>query len=455
MGKRYDFEYIIIGSGPAGVTAAFTLSKSKKRIAIVENRFLGGSNINTRDVPYSVALDYSHLYQKITTTPEFRNQDLTVSFPNAVAHQVQTVIKASDYNKAALKKAGIVSLEGSANFLDNHTIAIGDKKFTASEFILATGSTLKNGEIAGTESVNYLTPETAIKVKRTPKAVLIVGGGPTGCEIAGYFAELGAKVLIMETAERLLPREDKEVGEAISHYLNKELGAMVLPNCKVVALEQDANSKHVIFHNARNEKMVRVDCVVLATGSQPILDYGLENAGVKYKNTGILVDKNYRTSAKNIYAIGDAIGGDSSTERAEYEGALLASNLLNRSKNLPNYNGFARIVNTYPQVAVVGLNEDDLLKRDRKYKKAVALVKDNIISLIDNNSYGFVKLIADKSGHLIGATIVAPNAQLMISELSLAIRHNITALEIASTPHIANTYNSLIKLAAKQLVGKK
>ena len=259
----------------------------------------------------------------------------------------------------------------------------------------------------------------------------------------------------METAERLLPREDKEVGEAISHYLNKELGVMVLPNCKVVALEQDANSKHVIFHNARNEKMVRVDCVVLATGSQPILDYGLENAGVKYKNTGILVDKNYHTSAKNIYAIGDAIGGDSSTERAEYEGALLASNLLNRSKNLPNYNGFARIVNTYPQVAVVGLNEDDLLKRDRKYKKAVALVKDNIISLIDNNSYGFVKLIADKSGHLIGATIVAPNAQLMISELSLAIRHNITALEIASTPHIANTYNSLIKLAAKQLVGKK
>lgn len=455
MGKKYDFEYIIIGSGPAGTAAALTLSKSKKRIAIIENHFLGGSNINTRDIPYSVALNYSHLYQQALSAPEFRNQDLTASFPNAVAHQLKTVISISDANKANLKKAGIVTLEGNAHFLDNHTIAIGEKKFTSSEFTLATGSTLKTGEIAGTESVNYLTPETVLKIRRTPKAILVVGGGPTGCEIAQYFAELGAKVLIMETAERLLPREDKEVGETISNYLSKELGVMVLPNCKVVAIEQDSTSKHVIFHNARDEKLVRVESIVLATGSEPILDYGLENAGVKYKNTGILVDKNYHTTAKNIYAIGDCIGGDSSTERAEYEGTLLASNLLNKAKSLPNYNGFARIVNTFPQVAIVGLNEDDLLKRDRKYKRIIVPVKDSTAAIIDGNSYGFIKLIADKTNHLIGATVVAPNAHLIISELSLAIRHGVNLLEIASTPHIANSYNSLIKLAAKLLYEKK
>lgn len=455
MGKKYDFNYIIIGSGPAGTAAALTLSKSKKRIAIVESRFLGGSNINSRDIPYQVALNYSHLYYQAVTAPEFRNQDFSVSFPNAVAHQLKTVISASDANKAILKKSGIITIEGAAHFIDNHTIAIGDKKFTSAEFILATGSTLKHNEIAGTEYVNYLTPETALKVRRMPKAVLIVGGGSTGCEIASYFAELGTKVLIMETAERLLPREDKEVGETISNYLSKELGVMVLPNCKVVALEQDSTSKHVIFHNGRNEKMVRVDCIVLATGSQPVLDYGLENAGVKYKNTGILVDKLFHTSAKNIYAIGDCIGGDSSTERAEYEGTLLASNLLNKSKNLPNYNGFARIVNTHPQVAVIGLNEDDLLKRDRKYKKAVIPVKDSTASIIDNNTYGFVKLLADKSNHLIGATILAPNASQMTGELALAIRHGVTLLEIASTPHLANSYSALIKLAAKQLIDKK
>ena len=170
-----------------------------------------------------------------------------------------------------------------------------------------------------------------------PKAVLVVGGGASGCEIAEYFAELGAKVLIMERSEHLLPREDKEVGDIISEYLTKELGVMVLPNCKVVALEQ-----------------VRVDSIVLATGSQPIVDYGLENAGIKYKNSGILVNKLFQTSAKNIYAIGDAIGAsDTSIERAEYEGTILASNLLHHTKNIVNYSGFARTVNTYPEIAVV------------------------------------------------------------------------------------------------------
>ena len=455
MGKKYDFKYIIIGSGPAGLAAALTLSKSKKRIAIVESRFLGGSNINTRDIPYQIALKYSHLYHQVLAAPEFRNNDPSVSFPNAVAHQLKAIIAASDLNKSLIKKSGIVTLEGTAHFIDNHTIAIGNKQFTSAEFILATGSSLKHSEISGTEHVNYLTPETALKVRRTPKAVLIVGGGSTGCEIASYFAELGTKVLIMETAERILPREDKEVGETISNYLTKELGVMVLPNCKVVALEQDSSSKHVIFHNGRSEKMVRVDCVVLATGSQPLLDYGLENAGIKYKNTGILIDKSFRTSAKNIYAIGDCIGGDSSTERAEYEGTLLATNLLNKAKNIPNYNGFARIVNTYQQVAVVGLNEDDLLKRDRRYKKITIPIKDSIAGIADDNVYGFIKLLADKSNHLIGATIIAPNSSQMISELSLAIRHNVSLLEIASTPHVANSYSNLIKLAAKQLIDKK
>lgn len=455
MGKKYDFEYIIIGSGPAGLTTALNLTKTKKRIAIVESRFLGGSNINTRDIPYAVALNFSDLFNQASNCPELRNQDFTFSYPTAVAHQLKTVVETGEQTKADLAKAGIVHLSGSAHFLDNHTIAINEQKFTSEQFILATGSTLKTGEIAGTDSVKYLTPENAIKVRRTPKAVLVVGGGPTGCEIATYFAELGAKVLIMETAERLLPREDKEVGELISEHLTKTLGVMVLPNCKVVALEQNDTSKNVIFRNARAEKLVRVDCVVLATGSEPILDYGLENAGVKYKNTGITVDKNFHTSAKNIYAIGDAIGGDSSTERAEYEGHLLAYNLVNRAKNLPNYGGFARIINTHPAVAVVGLTEDDLLKRDRKYKKAIVHLDEIPASTIYNQHRGFLKLLADKNNHLIGACLVAPHADLMLGQLSFAIRHGLPIVELAGTPQVTNNYSQLVKLATKKLLDKK
>lgn len=456
MGKKYNFEYVIIGSGPAGTTAALTLAKTKKRIAIVEDHYVGGNNLNSRDIPYAVALNFSKLYNKAIHSPELRNHDLTFSFPTIVADQLKTVVEIGNDQKETLKNAHIVCLEGRAHFLDNHTIAIGDKQFTSDNFIIATGSNLKTSEIAGIDSVSYLTPETALKVRRAPKAVLVVGGGPTGCEIATYFAELGVKVLIMETAGRILPREDKEVSEAVSNHLSKSLGVMVLPNCKVVALEQDQTSKRVIFRNARSEKLVRVDCVVLATGSQPALDLGLENAKVKYKNTGIAINKSFQTTTNNIYAIGDCTSDtDSSTERAEYQGSLLANNIVNHSKNLPNYNGFTRVINTHPEVAVVGLNEDDLLKRDRKYKKAIINLSDLYASKIERTNYGFLKLISDKSNHLIGATIVAPNAHLMISELALAIRHNLTALEIASTPHNMNEFNYAIKLAAKKLLAKK
>ncbi len=457
MGKKYNYDYIVIGSGPAGTTAALNLAKAKKRVAIVEDSYFGGTNLNTRDIPYTTALQFSHIYDKIRTLPEFKNQDFHFSFPTLLSHQLSSIKSVGGGDKTIYENAKITCLEGHAYFLDKHTIAIGDNKYTASFFILATGSKLKATEISGVESVKFSTPESAIRIRRLPEVALVIGGGASGCEIATYLAELGAKVIILEMAERLLPREDSEVGTTIATQFSKELGITVLTNSKAIAIEQDSVSKKVIFHDGESEKAVRVDYLVLATGSQPILDYGLEEAGVKYKNTGIIVDKHFQTSAKHIFAIGDAIGKDSSTDRSEYDGMILSTNLINHNKNIPNYKGLCRIVNTSPQVATTGFNEDDLTKRDRKYKKAIVRINETPIGKINNDKYGFVKLLADKkSGNILGATIVAPHAELLIQEIALCVRHDLNVLEIASTPHVVNSYNYAIKLAAKALYkGKK
>lgn len=457
MGKKFDFQYIVIGSGPAGSAAALTLAKfSKKPIAIVEERNFGGTDLNTRDIPYAVALNFSHSYQQLLSLPEFKNQDITFSLPTAVSHQLKSIIETGNNYQKAYEKAGITCIKGYANFLDKHTIAIGEKKFTAANFLLATGSKLKTSGISGTESVNYLTPETAIKIRRLPKVAVIVGGGSTGCEIAEYYAELGTKVIILETANRLLPREDKEVGEAMAEYLTRELGVMVLPNCKVVSIEQDDIVKRVVFRNAKAEKMIRTDCIVLATGSEPNLDYGLENTGVKFKNSGIITDRFFQTTTKNIYAAGDCLGKESSTERANYEGIIAASNLANKSKIPTNYAGFIRKISTFPEIAIVGFNEDDLVKRDRKYKKATINLTETNASSIYNFKYGFIKLLADKNNHLLGATIVAPNAISIAAELSAPLRYGLSLKEIANDPYyLVNDYNYLIKLAAKKIIDKK
>lgn len=451
MGK-YNFDYIIIGSGPAGSTAALKLAKSKKRIAIVESRNLGGTNLNTRDIPYLINTNFSHAFSNLSKSPEINGLDLHYNLPTLISHQENIISKINLQNQELFNRPNITILNGHAHFIDNHTVAVGKDQYSASNFIIATGSKLNTGQISGLESVNYLTPETAIKLRRLPKFALIIGGGPTGCELAEYYAELGAKVIIMEQANRLLPQEDEDTANLITDYFVNELGIMVVPNSKVVAIEQDNISKRVIFSTSRQEKVVRIDCIILATGSVPYTDIGLENADVKYKESGIVVNKLFQTSAKNIYAIGDCIGGKSSTERAEYQASILAVNLLKKSKNIPNYTGFIDTINTYPEIATIGLNESKLLALKRKYKKSIIYLKDLPVSQIENAEYSFIKILTNHNNHIVGATIVSPNASLIASELSLAMRHNLSILEIASTPHLINGPAYAIKLAVKNLI---
>lgn len=458
MAKKFDFEYTIIGSGPAGKAAAFALAKlSRKKIAIVEKNKFGGAELNSRDVPYSAGLGFSHLYFEASHANKYgiSGANLHFNFPTAVNYQNEVVKKAGGDDKSEYEKAGIVCLSGAAHFLDANTIAVNDKQYTSTKFIIATGAKLAVNGISGIENVEFLTPETAIKLRRLPKAICIVGGGATGCEIAQYFAELGVKTVLIERSSRLLPREDVEVGKAIEEQF-ASLGIVVLTNARVVALENDSLSKRVVFAKDGHEKMVRVENVIMATGSEPLTDLGLENAGVKYKNSGIVVDKSFQTSAKNIFAIGDVIGGESSTDIASYQGTLLASELAAKSKVPANYNGYIRTVKTFPEVATVGFNEDDLLKRDRHCRKEIAYLDENkVAAAVNGFKNGFVKILSDKNGKIVGATIVAPNASSMIQELALAIRHNLGVLEIASTPHLSSEYSNLIRVVAKRLAQKK
>lgn len=452
MGKKFDFDYIIIGSGPAGTTAALTLAKNKKKkVAIVEGNKYGGTNLNTRDVPYAISLNFVHNFYNLKDSPELTGQVLHYNFPTIASHQEKIARALGAGDKKIFEDAGITCIDGYANFLDPNTIAVGDKKITSDYFVLATGAKLNTDGIVGLDSVNYYTPDTIIKIRRLPKFVLVVGGGSTGCEIAEYFAKLGTKVILMEADSRILPKEDKEASESMRNYFERKLGIMIMENCKVVEITNDKGVKRVVFAVGKREKMVHIDCVVLATGSTPYTNYGLENADVKFNKSGILVDKFFQTSARNIFAIGDCISNNSSTERAEYEASVLADNLLHKVKTPIVHSGFTRITATEPEIATVGKTEATLIKNKAKYKKSIVYLKDISASKIYREDYGFAKILADHSGRIVGATIMVPHASLIVPELAIAVRHHLTALEIASTPHIANSFSYAIKLAAKKL----
>ncbi|MBR2709860.1 FAD-dependent oxidoreductase [Candidatus Saccharibacteria bacterium] len=456
MGKKYDYDYIIIGSGPAGSTLGLELARAGRSVAIIENRFFGGSNIATSKVPGRATFDFSHTYSHILSFPELKNQEVRYNLPAIPARQYQTITRLSRTLVDELKGAGVVCVEGFATFSNAHTVMVGKKQYTAAYFIIATGAHASCERITGVAFVNHFTPATAIRLTMRPKVAAVVGGGASGVEIAEYYAELGVKVLLFEKGERLVANEDPEVGEVLTRYFTDQHGITVLTGCEVHAIEEDELSQKVVFSYKGTNKMVRVDCIVLATGTAPNTErLNLEAAGVKYSEKGVTVNKYFETSARNIYAIGDCLGYRPSPDRANLEALSLASGLINKNRVPANYSGLMRTIMTYPEVAAIGYTESQLIKKRRKYNRALIPLRDTEASAIYRFDYGFVKILAERTGHILGATVVAPGAELIMAEIALALRHNLTVLELASTPHPLNSYGYIVKLAAKELLTNK
>ena len=456
MKKKFDYDLIVLGSGPAGSSAALAAAKAGQKVAIVEAGKWGGSSLNDSDIPRRAVFQFSHLYYDALKGSRFglSTSSLRYNYPTVQNWRMLATRRSGANSKKAFEEAKITCLSGYATFLSPYEIALGDKVIAAQKYIIATGASLNRDNISGIESVSCLTPEDALRLPRPPKSVFIVGAGSTGCELANYFSELGSSVVLADLAGRLLPKEDEEVGQLLNGYFENSLHIKVLTQSRVVAVEnvKDSNVlKRIFFLRGGQEKSVTANLVVLATGSNPALNLSLENAGVKYSKDGIDVDDMLRTSMKHIYAAGDCIGGESSSERAAYEGSLAASNLINKSKNLRNYEGFIRTTDTNPAVATTGLTEDDCVCKGIKCKKAVLPLSSVSASNTSDFRSGFIKILADPKDKLLGATVVCPNAELVIQEVAVAVRHKFTITQLASTPHVSSSWSELVHLAAKKL----
>ncbi|MBQ7802601.1 NAD(P)/FAD-dependent oxidoreductase [Candidatus Saccharibacteria bacterium] len=456
MKKKFDFDLIVIGSGPAGSAAALSASKAGLKVALIESGKWGGSALNSSDIPRRAIFQFSHLYYEALRGSRFglSTSSLRYNFPTVQNWRLLATKRAGANSKKPFEDAKIACFSGYATFLSPYEIAVGEKVLAAKEFVIATGSKINSENISGVESATCLTPEDALRLSRPPKSVFIVGAGSTGCELANYFAELGSEVVLADLAGRILPREDEEVGQLLTSYFENTLHIKVLTQSRVVAVERIPNSnvtEKVFFLRGGQEKSVTTGVVILATGSKPALDLSLENAGVAYSKDGIRADDMLRTSMKHIFAAGDCLGGESSAERAAYEGSLAAANIVNKSKNLRNYEGFIRITDTYPAVATTGLTEDDCVRKGIKCKKAVLPL--SCVSAANTSDFrtGFVKILADPKDKLLGATVVCPDAELVIQEVAVAVRHKFTITQLASTPHVSSSWSELVHLAAKKL----
>ena len=450
----YDYDLIVIGSGAGGSVAADIVAAAGKRVAIVEADMMGGQCPNWGCIPTKALLEASRVLNTARGAEAFGIRTSTTGFnyPSVKAWKDLAIKRTGAHNSAKYYQSkGIGVYHGQAHFISPHEITVNRRHLSAEQFLVATGSSWSSLNVPVSERVTLHDARSILDLPKPPKSLFIIGGGATGVEFAEIFASFGTKVYIAEEAPRLLPREDQEVSQLTEAVLAKRRGVHVLTKAKITGVSIDGISPRVEFLRGGEQHSVKADQVLVAVGKQPNVDIGLENASVDYTKRGIDVDEQLRTSTSHIYAAGDVLGQHLYTHVGVYESRIAANNLLHRQKITPNYKAVPRVTFLTPEIASVGMSEEDCLKRDLKIKTAIVPV--NVIGRanVSNAMDGFVKVITDTRGILIGASIVSAHAGETIHELTLAIQHGMTAAEVANTLHAFPTWSEAVRVACAKI----
>ncbi len=455
---QYDYDLIVIGSGAGGSVAAQLVAKAGKSVAIVEASTIGGQCPNYACVPTKALLQAAHVYDSAKSGSRFgiRSTSVGYNYPSIKAWKDIAVKRTGTYLEEKMyTREGINVIRGNAYFIDAHTITIGAARFKAKHFLIATGSEVLLPNIPGLARSGVLTPAEAINLTRPPRSLAIIGGGASGCEFAQLFAIFGTKVYLIESADELLASEDGNAGKVLRERFEHNYSMSVFTSTSVEEVEKLPGKKRLSLRSRSDRsQVIEVEQLLLTAGRRAAIDIGLENAGVTHNHGVVSVNSHLRTSAEHIFAAGDVTGIYPLTHVATYQSRIVAHNILHPRKYVSaRYNAVPRCVFTNPEVALVGYNESELTAQKRSYK--VCSIPINLVGRanVADFSEGFVKIIcSSKTGVILGATIVCPNAGEMIHELALAISSNITIRQIADTIHAFPTWSEAIRVACSKLL---
>ncbi len=447
-----DFDLIVIGTGAAGEVAAYLSSKKGKKVAVVESRVIGGECPNFGCIPTKAVLQSAEVYATAKQASKFGIRATAEPNFSTIREWKDLVISRTGTSAGEIiyRREGIRLLKGEAHFLNPWTISIKGNRYTADKFLIATGTKSIIPPITGLEEAGFITYEQALDLKKPPRSLFIIGGGVIGCEFAQIFSSFDSKVTIADIAPRLLNLEDPEVGIALADTFTNQ-GLKVLTDTKIVRVSKVGKKKMVNYEREGKTHQITVDEILLATGKAPNTDLGLENAGVKYTKAGITVNKYLQTSAKHIYAAGDVTGPYRFTHTASYQSRIVAQNLYSNNKKAVAYHAVPRCIFVDPEIACVGQTEAQLQAKKIRYQ--VSKIPIGIIGRANTSDVenGFVKVIANKKGVLVGASIMSPRAGEMIHELTLAIQHRMKASAITETIHAFPTWSEAIRLACHKI----
>lgn len=450
LGKRkYDYDLIVIGSGAGGSVGAHYARELGKRVAIFEPGTVGGECPNYACVPTKALLHAAEVYDATKNAKMFgiTTEHVGLNY-HAVKKWKDTVVErtGASHGESAFKKDGMKLIREKANFVSPHEVEAGGKVYSAAKFVIATGSRVFIPPITGIEEAGYITFKQAVQLTKPPESLLIFGGGAVGCEFAQIFSTFGTKVTLVNRSEKILGKEDPEVSDLVTALFENQ-GISVLTNTSLIKMEKHGNKKVVHLQKKDKEYFEEFEEVLISTGKVPVLDFMPEKAGIILDKHRLKVNRHLQTNVPHIYAAGDVIGPYLFTHTGYYQSYIAVHNAFSREKMIPDYRIVPRCVFVTPEVASVGITESEAVEKKVRIRKGITPIAVLGRANTSNEFDGFVKVITDTKGVIIGASIVSPRAGEMIHELALAIKCRVKAVDLANMMHAYPTYSEAIKIA--------
>ena len=453
--SRFDTNMVVIGAGSAGLVTALIAATVKARVTLIERHKMGGDCLNTGCVPSKAVIRSSHIAQYMRRAQEFGLEQVpvTVNF-REVMQRVQSVIEAIEPHDSVQRftELGVDCVQGDATILSPWEVEVDGQRITTRNIVIASGARARVPDIPGLDKLDYLTSDTLWDIRDLPARLLIVGGGPIGCELAQAFSRLGARVTLVSHAARVLPREDEEVAAQVMAAFQRE-GIAVHCGFEARRFQRDEQGQSAVFQTPDGEQTLAFDRVLLAVGRTANTEgLGLEALGIAVNTNGTIeVDETLRTSIPTIYACGDIVGPYMFTHMASHQAWYAAVNaLFGRFKTYKvDYSVVPWATFTDPEVARVGLNESDAIAGGIPYEVSRYDIDDLDRAIADGEAHGFIKVLtAPGSDRILGATIVAYHAAELITEYVMAMKHGIGLKKILATIHIYPTLSESNKFLA-------
>jgi pyruvate/2-oxoglutarate dehydrogenase complex dihydrolipoamide dehydrogenase (E3) component/uncharacterized membrane protein YdjX (TVP38/TMEM64 family) len=454
----YEYNMVVIGAGSAGLVSAYIGAATRAKVALVERHRMGGDCLNTGCVPSKALLRSAKLLSHIARAPEFGVAAATAQFDFAdVMERVARVVRAVEPHDSVerYRALGVDCIEGAARITTPWTVEVqtpqGPRTLTTKSIVIAAGARPLVPPIPGLDRVDYLTSDTLWDIRTQPRRLLVLGGGPIGCELAQAFARLGSQVTQVEMAPRLLLREDPEVGAAILQRFRAE-GIDVRLGHRALRVESDGIRRLVCEH-AGAEVAIEFDRILVAVGRVAnTAGYGLEELGIgTTPQRTVETDESLRTIYPNITACGDVAGPFQFTHTASHQAWYAAVNaLFGRFRTFKaDYRVIPWTTFTDPEVARVGLSETEAQERKVPHTVTVYGIDDLDRAIADGEAHGFVKVLtAPGTDRIVGVTIVGEHAGDLIAEYVLAMKHGLGLGKILGTIHVYPTLAEANKYAA-------